>query len=553
MQFSQNPTKEEQRLQALYRYNILNTAEEHDFDNLIELAVHICNTPIAVITMAEKDKLWFKSKIGLKPNQTPRDIGLCTYTVNQADIFIVADTHLDERFKNNPLVTGDLNIRFYAGAPLITPDGHTIGTLCVMDNQPRELTQEQIHSLKTLSHQVITLLELRFHMKNLNSANAQLLEDQELLKKANKHKSEFLSNISHEIRTPLNSILGFSQLLRFDLEECNIPNGAKNNIDYIDQGGQHLLSIINDILDITKIEADKIEVNYTRFNLKELTDSIYQINLFPAKEANITLNYNFEGSLPADITSDRTKLSQVLMNLMSNAIKFTPAEGKVSFNISSNNHCIVFEVSDTGIGIAEDKLQSIFLPFEQVESSKSRSYDGTGLGLSISKKLIEFLDGEIQVVSQIHIGSSFTAYLPFKPASENISQHQNIRKKLRFNPAGKNILVVEDNPQNQEVIKQFLQILEINTKVVDTGDLAIEEVKTNTPDIIIMDIHLPGTNGFDATKIIHSQPRTKDAIIIALTADTHIEKEIEDAGFAAFLAKPLSFNALIDTLNEHLT
>ena len=553
MQPTPIPNNEEQRVQALYRYNILDTEEEQNFDDLAQLASYICDVPIAVITLIEKDRVWLKSSIGLNTKQIPRDIGFCAHAINQTDVFLVPNTKNDDRFHNNPLVTGDMHIRFYAGSPLITPDNYVIGSLSIMDKNPRELTQEQISSLQTLSRQIITLMELRFHMKTLNQANAQLLEDQELLKKANRHKSAFLSNMSHEIRTPLNSILGFNQLLQLDLEECDIPSDSRQYFDYIDQSGQHLLSIINDILDISKIEADKMEVNYSSFNLKEFTDSIYQTNAISAKNANIKFSYHFDSELPAEIISDRTKVSQILMNLISNAFKFTPANGSVSFSISNNENHIVFEISDTGIGIPKEKLHLVFFPFEQGDSSKSRNYDGTGLGLSISKKLIEFLDGEITVTSEVNKGSCFKTYLPFNMTADTKIVIDSTAAQLNFNPHYKNILVVEDNPQNQEVIKRFLQTLEINTTLVESGDQAIEAVSKDIPDLILMDIHLPGINGFDATEIILSSPDTQHIPIVALTADIHIEQHIKAAGFATFLAKPLSLNALIDTLNKHLS
>ncbi|MDX2350305.1 MAG: ATP-binding protein [Porticoccus sp.] len=554
MQLATVPENDQDRLKALYRYNILDTEEEQEFDDLAYMASYICQTPIAVITMVDENRQWFKSKIGLDVAETPRDIGFCSHVIHQKDLFIVPDTMEDERFHDNPIVLGAPHVRFYAGSPLITPDGHVIGSLCTIDNKPRELTSEQMTSLRSLSRQVISQMELRAHMKNLRQANQQLLDNQDLLKEANRHKTYFLSNMSHEIRTPLNAILGFSQLLLFDATKYNLPHHVKTLLGNIEKSSKHLLGVISGVLEISKIEANQIEVSYSEINLNGLVDSVYQMYLIKAKDVNINFSYSYEGKLPKVFTSDKTKLSQILINLVGNAIKFTPDGGKVTLDVNVENNHIVFHVTDTGVGIEKSNQRLIFEPFEQVEFSNSRSYEGTGLGLSITKSLVEFLDGRIQVQSQLNEGATFSVSIPFIESTTDFWKDNAQIDDINFSNSQKKVLIVEDNPQNQIMMSSFFERIDLNFKLAENGNQAIEYARSYKPDLILMDIHLPGINGIEATKKISNSPECAHIPIVALTADAGIEQgnKASDAGFKDYLTKPLKFRVLTKTLQKYL-
>jgi signal transduction histidine kinase/CheY-like chemotaxis protein len=554
MQLATIPENDQDRLKALYRYNILDTGEEQEFDDLAYMASYICQTPIAVITMVDENRQWFKSKIGMDVAETPRDIGFCSHVIHQKDLFIVPDAKEDVRFHDNPMVLGAPHVRFYAGAPLVTPDGHIIGSLSTIDNKPRELTPEQMTALTSLSRQVISQMELRSHMKDLRRANQQLLDNQDLLKEASRHKTYFLSNMSHEIRTPLNSIMGFSELLQLDADRYDLPSHIKMSVNNIEKSGKHLLNVINGVLEISQIEANKIEVSYSEINLNELVDSVYQMYVIKAAEANIKFSYSYEGQLPEVFISDRTKLSQILINLVGNAIKFTPDGGKVSLDINVENSHIIFRVTDTGVGIEKSKQQLIFEPFEQVEFSSSRSYEGTGLGLSITKSLVEFLDGQIQVQSQLNKGATFSVSIPFLESTAMLGQDKVPIGNINFSNSQKKVLIVEDNPQNQAMISCFFERIGLNFKLAENGSQAIEYAGSYNPDLILMDIHLPGINGIEATKEISNNPECAHIPVIALTADAYIEqkKKASDAGFKDYITKPLELRVLTKTLQKYL-
>lgn len=541
MQLAAIPDNESQRLEALYRYNILDTDAEQGFDDLAQLASYICDAPIAVITMVDKDRQWFKSKIGLDVAETPRDIGFCAHVVNQTELFVVPDASKDERFFDNPMVTDAPHVRFYAGAPLITPDGQVIGSLCTIDSKPRQLSEQQRKALIALSRQVISQMELRLNVKNL--------------KLANQHKSTFLSNMSHEIRTPLNSILGYCQLLKMDVPEAGLGESIHRAIGNIEFSGNHLLELINSILEISRIEANKILITRSTIELEPFVKAIIDCNQLSATGVGLSLNYHLQEGLPTSFASDRTKLTQILMNLIGNAIKFTPEGGSVDVSIGQHNDELVFEIKDSGIGIANEHQASIFDAFKQVSHSRTRQYEGSGLGLSITKKLVDFLDGRIEMRSELGQGACFTVSIPVL-AEALIHEAESVQNDNSYIPLdlSKRTLIVEDNPVNQAIIEAFFKKLSLNYRLAGDGAEAIEQVRRYKPDLVLMDIHLPEINGIEATETIHSMAGFEQLPVIALTADAFIEQQRDaiSANFSEYLSKPLRFEQLIETLGRYI-
>jgi signal transduction histidine kinase/CheY-like chemotaxis protein len=371
---------------------------------------------------------------------------------------------------------------------------------------------------------ILSLLSLSLYKNNnIRKKSNQLLEDknQELelsktkAEQALKARADFLSTVSHELRTPLNAINGITHLL---LEE----EPKKSQLDYLHSlrfSGNYLLTFINEILEINRIESEGIEVEQLSFNLKELTENIQN----SLKELAITNNNRFsillDPTMPSQVVSDPTKLSQILLNLINNALKFTKnGEVQVTTKVLDTHDDrinIEFKVADTGIGIPEDKLESVFDSFSQGSIEINRKYGGTGLGLSIVKRLIEILGGTITLASQVGNGSTFTVVLPFR-----ISKADDLeRPQFVYNDQilkGKKVLLIEDNKINQMITKKMVENKEMICEVIDNGEDAIQAVKNNRYDVVLMDVHLPGINGTIATQTIRTfDPKTK---IIALTA-----------------------------------
>lgn len=515
---------EAQRLNALYEYDVLDTQAEKAFDDLTTLASEICETPISLISLIDPHRQWFKSKVGLDAEETSRDIAFCSHAILEKELFEVSDALEDERFHDNPLVAGSPNIRFYAGTQLTTPKGFNIGTLCVISDQPKTLNQHQRNALELLGREVITQLELRVHNKKLEESN--------------RYKTEFLSNVSHEIRTPLNAIVGLSDLaLKHETAEELHPE-LLSFLQQINFSGNCMLGIINSILDLGKIEAGKMELEESVSDVRQQVLNTVSMLTHKAREKEIDLITSIEESCPAHVLIDEGKLSQILTNIINNAIKFTPERRQIDVRLWSEDNKLCLEVEDQGVGISEQDLEQLFNKYAQV-GKKKLAQEGTGLGLSISKGLVEVMGGSIELTSRLNVGTSVQLSFPVK-LQENVEQLPP-KPYLTQVPSGLRVLVVEDNVVNQNVIGAMLTKLSVNFELLDNGEAVEQALLEADYDLILMDINLPGISGIEVTrqlKVAGSQ-----LPVIALTADVYCTKR-EKSLFDSFLTKPIKFELL---------
>ena len=394
------PDNERARLAALRSYDVLGTAPETAFDDLTRVASHICATPISAVTLIDADRQWFKSEVGLGIPETPRDQAFCAHAILQDGVFVVADASADARFAGNPLVTGDPNIRFYAGAPLLTPDGYSLGTLCVIDRVPRTLTPEQIDALRALSRQAVAQLEMRRHLSELREAYARLHVVDQL-------KTEFVSMVSHELRTPLTSIRGGLQLVLAD--PGAVPDAdARELLDRALHSSERLIRLTNDILDLSKVEAGRMEMHPSRCRAADL--------IAQACAAVAHLPYGGDrvrvaaGDGGGDLFVDPDRIVQALVNLLANGLKFTSPPGRVHVEVHEQAGGVEVAVRDEGPGIAPEDLVRLFQPFQQLAAA--RKLGGTGLGLVISRAIVEQHGGQLTVTSRVGVGTTFTIALP---------------------------------------------------------------------------------------------------------------------------------------------
>jgi len=524
------PENEAERLDALAQYEVLDTLPERDFDDLTLLASHICQAPMALVSLVDDDRQWFKSRVGLDVLQTPRDVSFCAYAIEGDGVFVVPDATRDERFANNPLVTGDAGIRFYAGAPLCTPEGFNIGTLCVIDNVARELSPEQHQALQALSRQVVTQLELRRNLKILSletsarqKTQAALLESEEryrtLFENTNdlilsaspdgrllyvnrawrealgydeseiaamnwfdvvppeeraaceaacrpacgdearkletvflardgrrlevegdltcrdhdgeigvqgifrdvterrtveRMKSEFVATVSHELRTPLTAILGSLGLILGGVAG-EVSEQTRSLIEVARANSERLVRLINDILDIEKIESGAMPLHLQPLQLDGLVRRAIEFNAPYAQTLGVAFALENRVSPDAQVLADADRLIQVLINLLSNAAKFSPRESEVEILIEEtqkDSSTVRVSVKDKGAGVPLEFRDRIFHKFAQADASDTRQKGGTGLGLSISKALIEKLGGTIGFDSVPDEGATFYFELP---------------------------------------------------------------------------------------------------------------------------------------------
>ena len=410
---------------------------------------------------------------------------------------------------------------------------------------------------------ILSLLSLSLYKNNIirNQSNLLLQEKNKELEiakdkaeKASKARSEFLSTVSHELRTPLNAINGITHLL---LEE----NPKKNQLDYLSSlkfSGDYLTKFINEILEINKIDSHKSEVEYTSFNLKKLLEDIKHSLKELAVVNNNIFKLEIDAAIPDYLIGDPTKLSQIILNLINNALKFTK-NGNVTVitNLSTledKKATLYFEITDTGIGIPEDKLASVFDSFSQGSIEVNRKYGGTGLGLTIVKKLIKILGGHIKLKSVVGEGSTFSFKLEFQISPEQESQMEK-KSMIKYNAdklINKKILLVEDNKINQMITKKMLDNKGIICEIIDNGEDAIDLLKTNTFDLVLMDVHLPGINGTIATETIRTFDSTTP--IIALTAiSLHENREmLLSFGMNEVITKPFVPEEFYSIIAEYI-
>lgn len=799
------PANEEARLNKLKEYNILDTLPEKQFDDITRLASLICETPITLITLLDEHRQWFKSKQGMEGSETPRDFSFCQYTIMGNDIFEVENSLDDERFARNPYVLNDPNIRFYAGAPLITPGGNNIGALCVIDTKPKKLTDVQREALAILANEVVVNLELRREREMIEEERKKATESHELLNTFLEHspsyislrsavdgsyllvnqatlsnvqrtreemigskldeifgkevsdkvladdkkvissreavtmeyvtgegenerhfirhlfpvfdlkgevyavgaisnditeskktdhqmkisnerfsklfynspismvignldtsefvmvnntflktfgyeehelvgknvyeidfiaseedrkllleelrtngrvvnreytvlrkngekfvslssieiinidgqrqtvsvfqditglkqvekelenakriaeestlaKSSFLANMSHEIRTPLNAMLGFAGIMA----KTNLDASQREYLDAIDTSGKNLLNIINDILDFSKIEAGMFSIEKTPFSIQQSLHSVNTMFYEKAHSKGLKIFTSIDPRTPSLVNGDPTRFTQIMINLIGNAIKFTN-KGSVSIEcdvekLTDSDVTVKLAVTDTGIGISADKLETIFNRFTQAEENTTRNFGGTGLGLSIAKKLVELQNGELWVESKVDEGSVFLFRITYGISKSKEYTHKEqgiVQHETKYSFEGKTLLVVEDNLLNQKLATTLLSNEGFEVHVADNGEVAIEKLTDNTYDLVLMDIQMPIMDGYQATRKMRDVLRLSTPVI-AMTANALAgeRQRCIQAGMNDYITKPFKTQELLDKIHH---
>ncbi|MDH5785438.1 MAG: response regulator [Chromatiales bacterium] len=383
--------------------------------------------------------------------------------------------------------------------------------------------------------------------------NTKLLENQAVelsqakldAERASLAKSSFLANMSHELRTPLNAILGFTQILDADK---GLASTHHDNLREIGSAGRHLLQLINDILDLSKIEGGHLQLEQREFDLFNMLEEIRAIMSPSAHDKGIQLSLELPAEIPKRVTGDELRIRQVLTNLSGNAIKFT-AEGGVIIRLLSEKNGFRFEVSDSGIGIAAEVLPTLFNPFTQADTSTTRRFGGTGLGLAISHQLINAMGGEIGVISNIGCGSTFWFHLPLKRSESSVSTSRDeVTDNICAVTPGSSVLVVEDNEINQMVATALLQNMGLTVVAANNGKEALEILSTTTFDLILMDIQMPEMDGYSATMEIRRRENLGATrhTIIAMTAHAMSgdRERCLEAGMDDYITKPVDIEEL---------
>ncbi|SHI90155.1 response regulator [Cycloclasticus pugetii] len=662
MDAPKQPSNETQRLEALKKLNILDTPDEERFDRITNIAQQFFNVPIALISLVDEDRQWFKSKQGLSVCETSREISFCGHTILQSDVFEVQDTLLDPRFKDNPLVTAAPNIRFYAGTPLQTNSGYAIGTLCLIDSQPKKLSSTEKKVLKDLANWVqdelahneamaastiiresearlnailntvvdgIITLDSKGTLESFNAAatrifqyqpeevigknitilipelyhnehigtgrevtglrkdgstfpmdlsvsetvvadrhfytgimrditERQAIEKELLLAKqsaevANQMKSEFLANMSHELRTPLNAIIGYSELLTEDAQDVGLTQQVAD-LEKIHTAGNHLLSLINDVLDLAKIEAGRVELMPEKIAISKLINQVVTVAQKQIEKNGNTFNVICPDDL-GDCITDTVKVCQVLLNLLSNASKFTE-QGQVTLSVQKEDSQLIFSVEDTGIGMTPGQLDKVFIPFVQADSGTTRQYGGTGLGLPISEEICQLMGGEIKVNSAKGSGSTFTVTLPIDLSTlvkikTYLAEQPKENTSPESSPKG-SILIIDDDPQVHTLLSRHLNKMPFKIITAQDGKAGVKKAREHAPSVIILDIMMPEMNGWTVLQILKSDQRTAHIPVVMSTFLDEKKKAFE-LGAIDYLNKPVNKNNLLRVVSKAIS
>ncbi|MBI1208619.1 MAG: response regulator [Azospirillum sp.] len=674
------PPDERARLAALRRYRILDTAPEDRFDRLTRLAAHLFQAPIALISLLDDRRQWFKSRVGLAVTETPRDLAFSAHTILSEDVMVVSDASVDPRFSDNPLVLSTPQIRFYAGAPLRTADGFAVGSLCVIDRHRRPDLDATLRALlHDLAGMVVNELELRQSLSVVECTMASLAEAQRIAgigkwdwdlaneamswsdegsricglpprqaiafgtfldkvhpedrervtaafrqaadqrgpislehrvvgadgavrvvagrgesvedasgvrltgtvtditerhhiegelraakdaaERASSSKSAFLAMISHELRTPMNGLLGTLSLLG----ETELRPEQRRLLDTARTSGEALLTILNEILDLAKMEAGRIDLEPVTFDPATLLSSIVELCRPEARRKTLRMVAEVDPAVPARVVADDGRIRQMLVNLLSNALKFT-AQGMVSIRLAGQLQApdrfqLEAVVSDSGIGIPTERHKDVFTEFAQLAPSDRRRAGGTGLGLAITRRLAEAMGGTVGFSSEEGIGSRFWFSIPVipsvgRPAPAPPDPQARNGAPATAAPAASrriDVLIAEDNATNQLVLKLMLEKLGCRVDLANNGLEALDAVARRPYHLVLMDISMPDLDGLDATRLIRAMGGPLACTpIVAVTASAMRDDQIRclDAGMDGCLTKPVRRDQLLKVLER---
>jgi PAS domain S-box-containing protein len=399
-------------------------------------------------------------------------------------------------------------------------------------------------------------LAVKENITERKQKDALLLAAKERAENLAKSKSQFLANMSHEIRTPMAAIIGFSDLALL----IDMPTKVNEYVKNINSASNHLLTILNDILDMSKIEAGQMALKLTSFKLADLQETVYGLLMNTAQTKGLTLNIDIAPSVPKVLIGDSLRLKQVFINLLGNAIKFTQ-QGSVTLSISlleltASEARLLFAITDTGIGISAEQQDNLFQPFSQADDGFDRSFEGTGLGLAISQDLVRLMSGSIKLDSHLGLGSCFSFELVL-PLADLAASEPQVTAPVSLNPeplSGIRVLVAEDNAFNQMFISDMLENFGASTVLVDNGLEALAALEKNHFDIVLMDLHMPAMDGYEATLEIRKRPHYASLPVIAFTASVTAEEKRQclDSGMNDFVGKPTHKKDLLTTLERWL-
>lgn len=539
---------------------------------LMELVLESAGAQRGVLLLAEGDELSVVARLSVEggrietglsePLSQSREVAstVARYVARTSEPVVVDDARADARFAADPYVAAHPVLSLLS-LPL-SHRGRLLGVLYLEHREvPAAFPERRVELLSVLAAQAAIAVENALLYRDLEAKikerTLELRIAKDAAERASQAKSEFLSSMSHELRTPLNGIIGYAQILA---RTPDIPPAWREGLRVIEKSGDHLLSLINDLLQLAKIEAGKVDSVLTEFELPALVRTVIDLCGVRAGAKGIALTHALRGPELQAVRADEKRLTQVLLNLLGNAIKFTE-RGGVSFQVEvleervPAGRMVRFRVEDTGPGIAAAHLSRIFEPFEQVGEGRAKG-EGTGLGLAITKNLVQQMGGTIEVQSEVGVGSIFTVTLPLAEARTAPSPGQASRWDtiVGYHGERRTILLVDDNPDNRAVVRGLLAPLGFNLHEADGGEAALRLAALHAPALIVMDVYMRGMDGLETTRRLRLMPELRRVVIVASSASVSEaeQQKCADAGCDDFLPKPIQASALLDTISRLL-
>jgi signal transduction histidine kinase/ActR/RegA family two-component response regulator len=528
MQIAPLPVDEDVRIEALRRYEILDSAPEEAFERITALAKRLFDVPIVLVSLVDVDRQWFKSCIGLDTRSTSRDVSFCAHAILSDEVMVVPDARLDPRFADNPDVTGGPEIRFYAGAPLKTAAGVSLGTLCIIDVVPRAgLTTPERQTLTDLARIVVDEMELRLALRRSVEREEDLRRAKALAEEASAAKSVFLSRMSHELRTPLNAILGFVQLLQGE----DLEPEQKEDLSHVRRAADQLLHLLNEALDLSRLEAGKVRMTIEDVPLGRIVAGAVSV------QGGERVDVDVDPELR--VLADAGQLEAAIEEVVENALKHAGSDATVRLWGATNGETVELYVSDDGPGMEPEDLERLFAPFERGGGTTP----GLGLGLTLARRSLQAMAGSLTGRTAPGRGTTLTIALPAGTAGMTASDD-----------AGR-ILYVDDNPSNLRLVEKILMRhpglrLHLATTGSDGLALATEEL----PDLVLLDLDLPDVRGTDVLLALRADPRTGSIPVVIVTAehDPAVAESLTALGALDVVTKPFDPQRLLDIVTANL-
>lgn len=538
---------ESTRLESLRSLHLLDTPPDTRFDAITTLATLLFDVPIAVVTLVDMDRQWFKSSHGLGVSETPRDIAFCAHTIRSDDVFLVGDATADARFAKNPLVVGHPHIRFYAGLPVHAPDGQPVGALAVIDRKPRALTAREREVLRHL----VRMAE--FEMQAWQAEHARDAAEKELrlksrevelqasaLQAAAVRKNEFLATLAHELRNPLAPICSAAELIQRRQPVDPIVRQAQIIIQR--QSG-HLAKLVDDLMDINRISYGRLAIERRPVPAATIVNDAVDAIRPSAVAASHALNVMAVDER-LHVNVDAVRATQALTNLLTNAVKYTPPSGCIDVSVAADDAMVSIRVRDNGLGIEADALERIFDPFAQDKRLLPHRQGGLGIGLSLARQLAELHGGNLVCTSEgLGRGSTFVLSLPrVAPASTTAGAGEKQEALVPLE-----ILIVDDNRDALATLRQLLELDGHSVTVADNGREAIAAIRRDSVDVVLLDLGLPDLDGCEVASAIRmTAPSAASPLLVALTGWGQEEdrRRTATAGFDHHLTKPVDYERL---------